>query len=75
MPIRNEAYTLDNPFPLHSYAASLHWSSKSITSICYGDIVPVLSRSAFSEVSFLYFFRTYAVPIGWNTKVEGPFYR
>ena len=39
MPIYNESYTLDTPFPLHSYAASFHWSSRSITSIWYGDIV------------------------------------
>ena len=42
MPIYNKAYTLDNPcFRLDIYAASLHWSSMSITSIGYCDIVPV----------------------------------
>ena len=41
-PIYNKACTPDNPcFSLHVYAASLHWSAMSITSIGYGDIVLV----------------------------------
>ena len=40
--LNNNAYTPDNPcLSLHSYAASLHWSTMSVTSIGYGDIVPV----------------------------------
>ena len=42
MPIYNKAYTPANPcFPSHIYAAPLHWSTMSITSIGYGDVVPV----------------------------------
>ena len=41
-PIYNKAYTPDNPcFSLNIYAASLRWSTMSITPIDYGDIVLV----------------------------------